>query len=273
MTCGGAAALSDAGRPFSLVYIGAPMPGIRKVSVCLAAYNGAPYVRRQVESILPQLAADDEIIIVDDASRDDTVQVIESIRDERIQLIRHTSNAGIATTFRDAMLRATGDVIFLSDQDDLWLDGKVQAVLARIEAGSHLVVHDAVVVRDGKVVDASRLEARHGGPGFLRNLMRNSYSGCCMAFRRSLLSAVLPLPRSPRIFHDIWIGMNAELSGHNVEFLRLPLIEHTRHDTNASAFHRRKWSTAIADRLALIAALTSFLLRRALRRRDLENRT
>lgn len=235
-----------------------------KVSVCLAAYNGARFLGRQLESIVRQLQPTDEIIIVDDASSDATVSVIESMNDGRIRLLRHDTNAGVAATFHHALLHATGDVIFLSDQDDVWLPGKVEAVLERIAAGSDLVVHDAVVVQDGKVVHASRFGARNSGPGVWRNLVRNSYSGCCMAFRRTLLRDVLPIPRR-NVFHDVWIGMTAELSGRRVEFLPRPLIEHTRHGANVSSAGGGRWLAALAERATLIAALLRFLIGRRIR--------
>ena len=96
----------------------------QRVSVCMATYNGASFVSAQIESILAQLVDDDELVIVDDASTDDTVAVVESIGDPRIRIIRQNVNQGYVRTFERALREATGDVLLLSDQDDLWLPGR-----------------------------------------------------------------------------------------------------------------------------------------------------
>lgn len=236
-----------------------------KVSVCLAAFNGARFVTRQLQSIVEQLRPGDEIIVVDDASSDDTVALVESMADRRIQVIRRATNGGVATAFVDAITLASGDVIFLADQDDLWLPAKVEAVLACIAAGSDLVVHDAVVVRDGQVIVPSLFTARRSAPGVLRNIIRNSYTGCCIAFRSTILPDVLPIPRSNLFFHDIWIGLTAELRGRRVHFLRRPLIEYTRHDANVTA--RKALPVALMSRLAISFAVAKYLLARVFSRK------
>lgn len=231
-----------------------------KVSVCLATYNGARYVTRQLRSIIEQLRPGDEIIVVDDASSDDTVAIVEGMADPRIRVIRRATNGGVAPTFVEAITEASGDVIFLADQDDLWRPGKVEAVLASIAAGNDLVVHDAIVVRDDRVIVPSLFTARRSAPGVLRNIIRNSYTGCCIAFRRTILPDVLPIPQSSLFFHDIWIGLTAELSGRRVDFLRRPLIEYTRHDANVT--DRKALPTAICTRLAISFEIVKYLLRR-----------
>jgi glycosyltransferase involved in cell wall biosynthesis len=238
--------------------------GTPTISMCLAAFNGARFVTRQLRSILDQLRSADEIIVVDDASSDDTVAVIESLADPRLRVVRRTTNGGVSATFVEAILLASGDVIFLADQDDLWLPGKVEAVLERIAAGKDLVVHDAVVVRDGHAIVPSLFTARRSGPGVLRNIVRNSYTGCCIAFRRAILADVLPIPRSRWFFHDIWIGLAAELCGYEVDFLRRPLIEYTRHGGNVSA--RTALPVALRSRIAVAVEVGKYLLRRAARR-------
>lgn len=235
-----------------------------KVSVCLAAFNGAWFVTRQLESILEQVRAADEVIVVDDASSDDTAAIVAGLGDSRIHLVRRGSNGGVAAAFGHALSLATGDVIFLADQDDLWLPGKLEIVLERIEAGNDLVVHDATVVRDGRVVKPSLFTARRSAPGVLRNIVRNAYKGCCIAFRRTVLPDALPIPNTKLFFPDVWIALTAELSGRRVEFLRQPLIEYTRHDANVTA--RSTLQAAFLSRIALSFALGRHVVGRALRR-------
>ena len=235
-----------------------------KVSVCLAAFNGSRFVTRQLRSIIEQLRPHDELIVVDDASLDDTVALVEGMVDPRIRVIRRATNGGVSAAFVEAITLASGDVIFLADQDDRWLPGKVELVLEHIAAGNDLVVHDAIVVKDDRVVVPSLFAARRSGPGVLRNIVRSSYTGCCIAFRRAILPDVLPIPKSRRFFHDIWIGLTAELCGYRVHFLREPLIEYTRHDANVSA--RTALPSTVLIRLSLSFELARFLAKRTLRR-------
>jgi len=104
-----------------------------KVSVCMAAYNGEKYIQAQLHSILSQLAADDEIVIVDDGSQDETVALVMDFDDSRIHLLAHENNQGVVATFEDALRSATGEILFLCDDDDLWHPAKVQRVLREFE--------------------------------------------------------------------------------------------------------------------------------------------
>ena len=100
-----------------------------KISVCMASYNGSKYIKNQIQSILIQLNNKDQLIIVDDCSIDNTLQIIKNFKDSRIKLIKNNRNVGVVATFQKAMKFAKGDIIFLSDQDDEWLDNKVTFII------------------------------------------------------------------------------------------------------------------------------------------------
>ncbi len=85
--------------------------------------------RLRPNSILTQLGAEDEVIFVDDASTDGTKEKVLSLGDRRIQLIEHTANRGVSRTFEDAIRAASGRILFLSDQDDLWSPNKVAVMM------------------------------------------------------------------------------------------------------------------------------------------------
>lgn len=228
------------------------------ISVCVATYNGAHYVLAQLQSILPQLAADDELIVSDDGSTDATREVVQCIGDSRIVLIDGPC-AGLIRNFEHALRQAHGDIIFLCDQDDIWLPGKIEHCVAALH--SHLLV-----VTDCKVVDGdlneiapSFFRLRNSGGGLLHNLWKNSYLGCCMAFRRELLDYALPFPASIPM-HDMWLGMIAETRG-TVSFLPIPLSLYRRHACNASYGWRSSASIwkMLTDRVllgALVAGRT-----------------
>jgi glycosyltransferase involved in cell wall biosynthesis len=227
-----------------------------KISVCMATYNGAQHLQSQIASILKQLNALDQLIIVDDQSTDNTVDIIRNFKDSRIQLIINTFNMGAALTFDRALHQAEGDLIFLSDQDDFWYDDKVSALVDMfLSQNLDLIVHDAVVMRDGTVVHASLFKMVNSAPGVMKNTISNTFTGCCMAFRREILREILPISAHIGIFHDAWIGVLAEYFGYEIAFLHKPLMNFNRHGQNASTMKRRKIIPIIRDRVAFIVAL------------------
>jgi glycosyltransferase involved in cell wall biosynthesis len=204
------------------------------ISVALASCDGERWIGAQVESILVQLGPGDELVVADASSRDRTLDILRGLGDERIRILSGLARGDIPSTFERALDECHGDPIFLSDQDDLWLPGKVEACLEQLDRdGTDLVVHDARLVGpDLQVLAESFLTQRRFRPGFLSNLWRPGYLGCAVALRRRLLLRALPFP--PRVpMHDWWLGLLAE-RGAGVSILRVPLILHRRHGGNAN---------------------------------------
>lgn len=227
-----------------------------KISVCMAAYNGAGHIGTQIASILPQLTQDDELIIVDDASSDDTVRIIEGFTDSRIRLYRNTLNLGPTKTFDKALGLAIGDLVFLSDQDDLWYPHKIATIRRQFEASDlDVIVHDARVISGGKVVSDSLFQMCKSSPGLLRNLISSTHTGCCMVLRRSALAQLLPIPCKKGIFHDSWIGVFSSCLRQRKLFLNEPLIDYRRHGNNVSTMQRRSLMKIIPERFNLIVTL------------------
>lgn len=204
------------------------------ISVCMATYNGAKYIRKQVDSILPQLGDDDELIISDDGSTDETLSVLKDINDYRIKVVLNSSGThGVVPNFENALRHAKGDVIFFSDQDDIWAEKKVEVMMKALQ-NVDLVVHDALIMdKDGNVSDVNYFSIRPPHKGYWSNLYRNCFMGSCMAFRASLLPKVLPFPRHV-LWHDMWIGLVASREG-RVKFINDKLLYYRRHGDNASA--------------------------------------
>lgn len=200
------------------------------ISVCLASFNGERYIREQIESILrsPKIS---ELIISDDGSSDATLAVVASIADPRIKLLKGPGK-GLIRNFEFLLEQAHGDYIFLSDQDDIWLDNKVDVTLEWLKTVD-LVVSDCKVVDSrGQLLHESFFVLRHSSPGVIKNLARNSFLGCCMAFRRSVLSRSLPFPANIPM-HDWWLGLLAAMTG-RVAFVDEAMVLYRRHGGNAS---------------------------------------
>lgn len=206
----------------------------------MATYNGGRWVGEQLGSILQQLHADDEVVVSDDGSTDETLSVIASFRDPRVRVVPGGFRSA-ASNFENALRHARGDILTLSDQDDVWLEGRIPLIRERLSVprtAVHLVALDATITDErGVPTEPSLFRKIHAGPGLLKNIYDNTYVGCCLAFTRELLDVALPFPRGIPM-HDMWLGLLAERFG-TVEFVNTPLLAYRRHGTNATTMTRR----------------------------------
>jgi glycosyltransferase involved in cell wall biosynthesis len=211
-----------------------------KVSVCMAVYNGAEFLAPQVDSILDQLRPFDEVLIVDDASQDDSASILARIQDPRVGVHRNTQNVGVLATLERALRLTSGTIIFLSDQDDLWLTGKVEKVLSVFLTNPDvtLVASDATVIDENGTTIADSFYARRGrfSSRALHNIAKNKYLGCTLAFRRTMLEYFLPIPADVPM-HDMWFGVLNSIYG-TTYFIDEPLVAYRRHRRNASPTQR-----------------------------------
>lgn len=224
-----------------------------KVSVCLATYNGEDFIHEQLLSILKQIGKEDEVIISDDGSTDSTIAIIKGFNDKRIKLLFNSSNVirksygtilmKIALNFKNSILHATGDIIFLSDQDDIWCSNKYSTIIKAFENDKNvgLIVHNAVVYSNST---ENSLELFSIGTkptasiwGTLKN---NPYLGCCMAFRRNI--AIRAFANNYLVIpHDTWVALVAcsEPKG-TIEVIDVPLMYYRVHSSNNSFFMKSK---------------------------------
>ncbi|ASL34631.1 CpsK [Streptococcus iniae] len=204
------------------------------ITVCMATFNGEKYIEEQIISILSQLNDYDELIISDDGSTDSTVEIIKKIDDKRINLVFNKNDRGYSSNFYNAMSMATGDYIFLSDQDDIWLEDKVTITLKYLKSFD-FVVSDAFVVDSNlNLLEESRFKTFNISNGFLPNFIRTRYIGCCMAFNRKVLDALYPFPEKKyNIPHDLWITLISE-KYYKTSLIDNQLIKYRRHDNNVS---------------------------------------
>jgi glycosyltransferase involved in cell wall biosynthesis len=207
----------------------------------MATYDGARWVGEQLRSILSQLAPTDEVVVSDDGSTDGTPDVVRSFHDARVRLLAGNALRSPVRNFENALRHARGDVLALSDQDDVWLEGRAALIRERFAAPPsrlHLVALDAVVTdEEGRVTEPSLFRKLGAGPGLLKNVYANTYVGCCLAFSRELLEVALPFPAGIPM-HDMWLGLLAETFG-TVEFVHVPMLAYRRHAANATPLHRR----------------------------------
>lgn len=200
----------------------------------MASYNGEKYIKQQMDSIFDQSIQIDELIISDDSSTDRTIEIIKSYNDKRIKLIENQKFSSPIFNLENALKHAKGDYIFLADQDDIWYPDKVKIVLKHLENHNLIVTDCKLIDKDNTTLAPSFFQLINSGQGFFKNLIKNTYLGCCMAFDRSILNYTLPFPRKIAM-HDQWIGLNAELFS-SVYFCDDQLVGYRKHENNQTPF-------------------------------------
>jgi glycosyltransferase involved in cell wall biosynthesis len=214
-----------------------------KVSVALCTYNGARFIEAQLESILWQSWPPDEVIVSDDGSQDQTLEIVRRIANQHpsvVRLVKTPGRLGYAKNFEFAIQRATGDIIFLSDQDDVWLDHKVERMLAAFAESERV----AVVYCDAQLVDGelrplgrsvfqSRASMRLATRRLALELVHGvdiGVLGSMMALRASLRAWVLPIEEVWG--HDHWIVFIAHAMAEVRAVGEPPLMYYRRHHGN-----------------------------------------
>jgi len=203
------------------------------ISVCVATYNGEKHIKEQLESILSQIGKNDEVIISDDGSSDNTINIIKSFSDVRIKIFINSLQNGVVGNFNNALLHASGEVIFLSDQDDVWLENKVKLSLEKILNYDLIVTNCMVTDANLNIVDRSYFDLVNSGTGFIKNIYKSTYLGCCLVFNRKVLNTILPIPTNLLMYHDWWIGFLADIK-YSVYFEETPLLLYRRHSDTTS---------------------------------------
>lgn len=220
------------------------------VAVVLSTYNGASYVAALLESIQRQTFRDWHLLVRDDGSSDSTMDIVRAFaeRDARIAVLRSDGgNLGAPGSF-GALLAAARDhgaqYVFLADQDDIWLEGKLARLLAAMtQAETSAGTGVPVLVYSDLMVVASDLRVIH--PSFRRYqglrppppatalatlLTQNFVTGCGSVLNRALLDIVVPAPASLAM-HDWWIAQCAAATGVIVD-VDEPTVLYRQHEAN-----------------------------------------
>ncbi len=234
-----------------------------RASVCMASYRGALYIREQIESILVQLDPTDELIVVDDASSDNTVEIVKSISDPRIRLIEVAQNQGYVRSFEQAVLASRGEFIFLADQDDLWLPGRLELMLDSLQ-------HSGVVASNfevlggglrGRVPELRAADSSH----YLRNILGTvvgyrPYYGCGMAMTRQQAQVFAPIPSYIVESHDLWLALCGNV-GKTMKHLEEPTLLRRLHEDNVTPRGWRSIRTILRARIMILRALVEAVRR------------
>ncbi len=218
---------------------------MERISIALCTYNGAAYLKEQLDSIASQSRLPDEMIVRDDHSTDNTVEIIRSfIRNAPfpVHFEINLSNLGFCRNFETAIQQCGGDIIFLSDQDDVWHKDKIRNMLSYLkqfpDAGGvfcnavvtdHLLHPKGFTAWDTIGFNARKQEQFRKGKAFEQLIRRNMATGATLAFRASFKKLILPIPDS--WVHDGWIALLiAAVSGMGI--ISEPLLYYRQHGDN-----------------------------------------
>src|SRR5690554_3683606 len=210
------------------------------ISVCMAVYNGEKFLKEQIESILLQLGDKDELVIVDDCSTDNSVNIINTFADIRIKLHLNEKNRKHVITFGKAIDLAQNEIIFLCDQDDVWIKERVKTFIdyfSRMPDLKIITSNFLCINENGKIINPLPSVYAKDSFKYTKNITKIflgkiGYYGCAMAFKSELKTIILPIPKYIEA-HDIWIALIANKLKINLHIEENTLF-HRIHDNNAS---------------------------------------
>lgn len=231
-----------------------------RISAVLCTHNGAAHLEGQLRSILAQTRPVDELVISDDASTDGTRALLEEFAAHapdglEVHVEFRERALGVTANFEAALRRATGQVVLLCDQDDIWEADKVEALRDALMApGPRLAFTDAVLVDDAGAelpgtlfgnlrVSAAERRAIASGRALEVLLRRNIVTGATVALRAEVVEASTPFPAS--WVHDEWLAMTAAILG-TVELGERPLTRYRLHGANQIGAPKLTGSTALS---------------------------
>jgi glycosyltransferase involved in cell wall biosynthesis len=240
------------------------------ISVALCTHNGARFIGEQVRSICMQTLPPDEIVLSDDSSSDNCIEVaqatLEACMAERpglsipLRVIRNATALRVTKNFEQAVSACTGDLIALSDQDDVWHPERLARMAEEFaKRPDLLLLHTDARLVDGErrdlgqslfhalEVERFELEWIHTGRAFDVFLRRNLVTGATTVFRRALLAHALPFPKE--WVHDEWMAIVAAATG-RVDVIEEALIEYRQHGGNQIGARRDSFMGKVRKALA-----------------------
>lgn len=214
------------------------------IDILLATYNGEKYIREQIDSILNQTYQDIRLIISDDCSKDNTIQILKEYekKDNRVKVYFQKNNLGYVKNFEFLLKQVESEYYMLSDQDDIWLEEKVEKSLQFLKQNNaDLVFGDLEVVDQNlntiyksfgdymllndkikKCIDSYKV-----------NYLYNSVTGCTILSKKKFIDIILPIPKESKyVAHDHWMGLMVSIHGGKLKYMTEKYIKYRQHGDN-----------------------------------------
>lgn len=204
----------------------------KKVSVVMCTYNGAAFLREQLDTIINQTYPIYEIIVQDDGSTDETINILESYKERYpiVKLYKNVDGRGVNTNFFSALKRATGDYIAISDQDDIWELDKIEKQITFI-GESWLCFHFSKPFSEDGVPIA--FDNRIPNYSLPRMIFFNMVPGHTMFMKKELLECIVD---EKCFLYDALLALAAGVSD-RIIFIPEVLVNHRRYG-NAYSYHK-----------------------------------
>lgn len=191
-----------------------------KISVAMCTYDGEKYVEEQIISILSQTIVPDEIVIFDDGSTDNTGRIIKAVDNPIIKFHQNKVNVGVTKNFEQAIKGCSGDIIFFSDQDDVWLPNKIETIIGAFDhhLEAYMIFTDAYLTNEKLEPFRFSLweSINFDYHKFDRSMLMSHFvaAGTTMAIKKEALKFIFPFPDN--MFHDAWITLILTFLGHTI---------------------------------------------------------
>ena len=228
-----------------------------KLSVALCTYNGEKFLQEQLESIYNQESPVDEIVICDDNSQDNTIDIVNQFKKNHpeieIKIHKNESNIGVLSNFEKAISLCHGDIIFCSDQDDIWMKEKTKIIVSWFDTHpeTELVFTDAVLIdKDGYILCESTLFDTLQFSSKVRKLwkqgltlelynIRNWVTGATIAFKKTIVHYIIPFIKDTHCLHDEQIAITC-VKRNSIHMMEECLTKYRIHGNNVIGIHLGK---------------------------------
>lgn len=230
--------------------------GVCRASIAMAVCNGERYLNEQIDSILKLITDEDEIVISYDKSSDKTLDIITAYakRDSRIKVVNDPGK-GVESNFNNAVKNCSGRYIFLADQDDVWINDKINKMIRICDSNPNI----GVVISDGTICnenleDITTLYSEYKtSVSPVRNYIKGTYLGCQMMFTSKIKEYIWPVPDNtvPKIAHDLWLGVLGAKYG-KVIMIDDICIKHRIHENNYTHTSKNSFVGVLRNRIIFL---------------------
>ena len=215
-------------------------------SIALCTYNGEKYLQEQLDSLAKQTRLPDELVVCDDGSTDDTIEILQAFAKTSpfpVRIERNETNLGFVHNFEKCSHLCSGNIIFYCDQDDIWLQDKVEKFLSCFNNNPKV----GIVLCDAQMIDSNRKTLKSRTSHALGNIQKlaslaqkdsalftckispSSWAGMSMAFRNNFKDLLYPFPEV--IGHDAWT-LQALGAISDIYLIPQPLVLYRIHGNN-----------------------------------------
>lgn len=224
------------------------------ISIALATYNGAKFLREQLESILNQSVTDFEVVVCDDCSTDKTPQILQEYasRDSRFKVYQNAKNLGFKKNFEHILSLCKGEFIAFCDQDDIWEPNHLEILYKNIGENDCIGANSLIIDEKGVSQNKTLLEywpihvmPKNEKELFQHELYSNVIQGTASLIRASLIKQALPIPEDIK-YHDYWFALVAGLN-EKCKYISDVVLKYRRHSNNASEYQKFTIWNAIKD--------------------------